>query len=71
MTDRLKGVVVTFDHDIREDDAEGILNAIRHIKGVASVQPEVANLEDHMARVRVRGEMVKDLVELVQKWNKL
>jgi hypothetical protein len=34
MTDRLKGCVVTFDQDLRTDDAEAILNAIRMVKGV-------------------------------------
>jgi hypothetical protein len=33
MSDRLKGCIVSFDHDIREDDAEFYLNAIRAIKG--------------------------------------
>lgn len=39
MTDRHAGYVVTLDRDIREDDAEAVLNAIRMVKGVASVTP--------------------------------
>lgn len=70
MTDRLKGVVVTFDRDIRVDDAEGIVNAIKHIKGVVSVKPVVADIEDHMARERIRREMSKDIYELLEKWSK-
>ena len=30
MADRLSGVWVAFDQDIREDDAEGMIEAIRH-----------------------------------------
>lgn len=57
MTDRFKGLVVTFDRDIREDDAEGIINAIKHIRGVISVEPSVSDVNDHMNRVRMLNEM--------------
>ena len=56
MTDRLKGCVVTFERDIREDDAEKVLNAILMIRGVASVDVSVADADDHMNRERVRRE---------------
>lgn len=46
MTDRHSGYVVVLDHDMREDDAEAILNAIRMIKGVATVEPVVSSLLD-------------------------
>lgn len=39
MTDRHSGYLVVLDHDIREDDAEHIINAIRMVKGVQDVQP--------------------------------
>lgn len=57
MTDRYKGVVVTFARDIRDDDAEATLAAIRQIKGVIDVTPSVANLDDHMNRSRVAFEI--------------
>lgn len=57
MTTRLKGVLVTFEDDIREDDAEHRLNAIRQIRGVLSVEPVPADVDDHMARERVRYEL--------------
>jgi len=61
MTDRLKGVVVTFDRDIREDDAEYILNAIRMIKGVIDVTPNVLNSDDHINRMRIENEIREKL----------
>ncbi len=43
MTDRHAGYIVVLAENIREDDAaEGILNAIRMIRGVLSVQPVLA-----------------------------
>jgi hypothetical protein len=57
MADRLKGVTVTFAEDLRVEDAEAILNAIRMIKGVIDVQASVTNPDDHMTRALVRMEL--------------
>lgn len=57
MTDRIKGLVVTFDRDIREDDVEGIINAISLIKGVIGVDKSVVNINDRLNRVRVQSEI--------------
>lgn len=68
MTQRLKGVTVTFDRDIREDDAEALLTAIRMIKGVADVSPIEATSDDWMARQRVRQEIAESFHAL---WNEI
>ena len=64
MTDRIKGFTVTLDRDIRIDDVEQILNAVRMISGVASVKTVVTNIDDHMARERVKSEIREKLLEL-------
>ena len=56
MTDRVKGLVVTFDKDIRIDDVEPIIEAIRMIKGIASVQPSIAEVSDQINQQRIRNE---------------
>lgn len=66
MTDRLKGVTVTFKTDIREDDAEATINAIRMIKGVLSVDPIMANYQDHVARVRLKHEISDKLYKVIE-----
>ncbi len=48
MTDRFKGFLVTLDEEIREDDAEQILTALKMVKGVFSVKPYVNGMEDWM-----------------------
>jgi hypothetical protein len=51
MTDRHAGYVVTLADDIREDDAEdGVLTAIRMIRGVVSVQPVMSTAELDVAK---------------------
>jgi len=65
MTDRLKGLTVAFDRDIREDDAEAIVSAIKMIKGVLDVQPSYATSEDWMNRCRIRDELGTALWEIL------
>lgn len=57
MSDRIKGFVVSLDKDYRDDDAAVILNAIRMVRGVASVEPCLASIDDHINRDRVRREL--------------
>ena len=56
MTDRIKGFVVTLDKDIRIDDVQPIMDAIKMVKGVIDVSPSVTNADDHMNRERVTQE---------------
>lgn len=65
MTTRLKGVLVTFEEDIREDDAAARVAAIRQIRGVLSVDSVPADIDDHMARTRVRHEMGQKMLDVI------
>ena len=64
MTDSLKGVIVAFDRDIRVDDAEPLIEAIKMIKGVADVSPSVADMNDYSARVQVRCQLADAFLEM-------
>lgn len=66
MTDRLRGFVVTLDRDLREDDAEATLTALRQVKGVVDVSSVVADLPAHMAYARARQEIAGRLVEFTR-----
>jgi hypothetical protein len=66
MTD-LKGVVVAFDRDIREDEAGTLLAAIRQLRGVADVQPSIANLNDEIVRMRVDMEWRQRIYDMLDK----
>ncbi len=61
MTDRYAGYVVTMDRDVRDDDAEVTVAAIRQIRGVLAVDPLVADAALHVARERVRWELLDKL----------
>lgn len=64
MATRLKGVLVTFEDDIREDDAEAQINAIRCLRGVLSVEPIPTDIGDYMARERVARDLYQQVHEV-------
>jgi len=65
MTDRHHGYIVTLDHELRADDSEAIIQAIRMIKGVVDVAPVVADHETYMCEARVRQELGQKLFEIL------
>ena len=56
MTDRVKGLIVTLEHDMREDDVLSLMQAISHFRKVAGVSKAVVNVDDHINREQVRIE---------------
>jgi len=65
VTDRLKGFVVTLDHDMRDDDAENIRKAILALKHVSAVNPVASDYNDLINRQRVRQELGKKIIDVV------
>ncbi|TLS44942.1 hypothetical protein FE633_17520 [Streptomyces montanus] len=56
MTQRHAGYVVALDENLREDDAEQLINAIKMLRGVIAVQPVTADVSLSLATERVRHE---------------
>lgn len=65
MTDRLNGVWVAFENDIREDDAESLINAIKRLRGVLSVKTNVVDFNGWIAEERVRRELGEKLLSIL------
>jgi len=65
MTEKLKAVIVTFEKNIRVDDAEPIMKAIEHIKGVLTVKPIGANIDQDIAEDRVRLDLGRKLMAVL------
>jgi hypothetical protein len=64
MTARHTGYIVTLADDIREDDAEHIMTALRMISGVVSVKPVTADLNMVMAREQAHAEVREKVLKL-------
>ena len=61
MTDRIYAYTVTLLKEVREDDAEGITNAIGMIRGVAKVVPLVADAATYFGIETARHELGEKL----------
>ncbi len=65
MTDRIHSITVVLEENIRVDDAERILDALRMVKGVISADGNIADSESYMAESRARTELGAKLFEVV------
>lgn len=65
MTDRYHALTVILDKEIRSDDAENLISAIKMIRGVLDVNPHVSDITTHMAEERAKFEIRERL------WNAL
>lgn len=66
MTDRYFALTVLLDRDIREDDAEFIIAAIRMIKHVYKVEPHISTRDTWAAEIRVKAKLRQKLREVLQ-----
>ncbi len=65
MTDRYHSLTVILEKDMRDDDAERMIEAIQMIKGVLDVKPVISDPTSWMAEERARRELGEKL------WNVL
>lgn len=66
MTDRYHSLTVVLDSNIRSDDAEPLINAIRMLVGVQSVEGNVAEPMYYVAETRVRFELREALSKALE-----
>jgi hypothetical protein len=57
MTDRVNGFFVTLDENIREDNAQSTIEAIKHIKGVLTVKANISDISEHVVSERLRHDL--------------
>lgn len=66
MTDRLNALTVVLEQDLRVDDAESLITAIRQLKGVASVEPRIVDAGDYIAQTLAKFHLRKKLLEVLE-----
>lgn len=66
MTDRVNGLTVYLEHDIRVDDVEFITNAITMIKGVLKVEHVIVDSAAIIAEERGRMDVKQKLYEFLR-----
>ena len=70
MTDRIRGVYVAFDTDFRSDDAQPIIDAIKMVRGVLSVEPHVTDARDYDARAKIHRHFQTEIIEALRRLNR-
>lgn len=66
MTDRTWHLMVTLDHEMRDDDVESVKDAIRMIRCVDSVEHVVETSASYMARASARADMRKQVMDALK-----
>lgn len=70
MTDRIHSLTVVLDHDMRDDDIQPLIDAIKMMKGVRTVDTHVSDIASHMAEARAFLAAGEELVALASKFFK-
>lgn len=65
MTDRFNALTVVLEKDIREDDAQAIIAAIMQLRGVISVEGNVADMHSHIAKQQALHEIRMQLNDVI------
>lgn len=67
MTDRHAGYVVVLKEDLREDDAQALIDALKMLKGVLTVEPIISGpdiiISTHRAKAEIERKLWKVLHE--------
>lgn len=66
MTDRIRSLTVALDRDIREDDVEPLVAAIRMLRGVTAVTRHVVTPNDWATEERIRREWLDRFLGVVK-----
>jgi len=61
MTDRYHSLLVTLEHDMRTDDAEMLIDAIKALRGVIDVRGNVTDPVSMAAQARARYELLNTI----------
>lgn len=65
MTDRYFALTVLLSKDLRSDDCEAIIQAIKMIRGVQTVDPVVADPTTWAAEQRARADLGKKILDVI------
>lgn len=66
MTDRYHALTVVLEDNLRSDDAKPIIDAIRMVKGVVAVRPDVADAQTFAARSLAKHELLEKIWKVLR-----
>lgn len=66
MSNRINGFIVVLDKDYKDEDVEATISAIKQIKGVISVKPNIVTSNDYIANQKTRIEIANKIYDFAQ-----
>jgi hypothetical protein len=66
MTERYAALTIILEQNMRDDDAEPLIAAIRQLRGVLDVQPVPASIELMIAESRARRDLIARLYAVLE-----
>ena len=66
MTDRYDAFIVILERDVREDDAQATIDAIKQLRGVQDVKPHTSDFNSTIVRTRLRTEIEQKLFSVLR-----
>jgi hypothetical protein len=66
MSDRYNYLTVVLEKDLKDEDAEPLIEAIKQFRGVLSVKPNVSDSEAWWATERIRKELTEKLWKVLK-----
>jgi len=69
MTDRVHALTVILEREWRVDDVEAIVNAIKMLRGVLSVEEHITDVDFYAAREQAKFELQQELRDVL--WPRL
>lgn len=65
MSNRYHSLTIVLEEDMKDEDAEGLMDALLHLKGVVGVEPNISDPNTVTAVVRARYELGMKLLDIV------
>ena len=65
MSDRYNALVVVLEENDKSEDAESLITAIRQLRGVLSVEPNVSDISQIIADQRAKHDLGQKLWEVL------
>jgi len=65
VSDTVNGFIVVLDKEYKDDAVQATINAIKQIKGVIKVTPNVVDARDHIAAARIKQELITKMFNVL------
>lgn len=65
MSDHYNALIVTLEDDLSQENAQPLIDAIKQLRGVLSVDPHVRDVNGYVAQIRARTEVIEKLIGVI------